>query len=104
MSANRTYLREMADGPHCHIQAGEGEQARLWLLPLLKQHVANASLDYWGSELMPQARSLIEAASALPHTSEAGLTGLQYRALEAQIWGTLPSFCTWPRDVATAFK
>lgn len=52
---------------------------------------------------MPQARSLIEKAATLTSASE-GMTALQYRALEAQIWGTLPSFCTWPTDVAPALK
>lgn len=52
---------------------------------------------------MPQARSLVEKASTMNGPQE-GMAALQYRALEAQIWGTLPSFCTWPTDVAPSLK
>ena len=88
-------------------QAGsEGPQARTWLLPLLRHHVNGAPLGFWGTSLLPMARALgnrgAEAAAA--HSNTARLVALQARALETQIWNTLPAFCNWPTDTAQAFR
>jgi len=85
-------------------QDSAGGESRTWLLPLLRQNVGNTSLAFWGESLLPLARSLIERAAVIPTGGEEGLSGLQYRALEAQIWNTLPSFCSWPLDAAEAFQ
>ncbi|BDA46153.1 RRP12-like protein [Coccomyxa sp. Obi] len=77
---------------------GRGE-ARTWLLPMLRQHVSNARLGFWGSVLLPLARRMGSTAAnpAHPHA-------LACRALEAQLWNCLPSFASWPEDTATAFQ
>lgn len=77
---------------------GRGE-ARTWLLPMLRQHVSNARLGFWGSVLLPLARRMgsVAANPAHPHA-------LACRALEAQLWNCLPSFASWPEDTATAFQ
>ncbi|PRW60392.1 ARM repeat superfamily [Chlorella sorokiniana] len=83
--------------------AGTGE-ARTWLLPLLRMHVRGARLGYWGKVLLPLARELgaraAAAASNPARAREAQVCG----ALEAQLWATLPSFCSWAQDTAEAFK
>jgi hypothetical protein len=76
---------------------GRGE-ARTWLLPMLHQHVSKARLAFWGGTLLPLARSMgsIARDPANPHA-------LACRALEAQLWHSLPAFASWPEDTATAF-
>ena len=86
------------------LQDGESGESRAWLLPLLRQNVASTSLAFWGDSLLPLARSLVERASVTPAGGQEGLTGLQMRVLEAQIWNILPSFCCWPVDMAAAFQ
>ena len=100
-AASLTILKRIFHTP-CE-QETPGQPSRTWLLPLLRQYTAGTSLSFWGRSLMPQARSLVEAAASLSSAAD-GMTALQYRAMEAQIWGTLPSFCTWPTDVAPALK
>ncbi len=63
--------------------------------------------------LVPAVRTRIVACSRLvaPHPSWMVMTpcqktraqALQCRALELQLWATLPSFCCWASDTATAF-
>ena len=84
------------------LQAKDGEDSHLWLLPLLRQHVCNKSLGFWGDAMLPVARSLIERAAALSGAQQAEV--VQLRALEMQIWNLLPSFCIWPKDVGAAFR
>lgn len=78
--------------------AGNGE-ARTWLLPMLRQHVGSARLAFWGAALLPLARRLGSLANnpANPHA-------LACRAMEAQLWNSLPAFASWPEDTATAFQ
>jgi ribosomal RNA-processing protein 12 len=42
---------------------GSGE-ARTWLLPALRRHVAGASLCYWARHLLPLTREMGQAAAA----------------------------------------
>lgn len=86
------------------LQAADSGKARTWLLPLLKQHTQNASLDFWATHLLPVARLMVQKAAVLPGVGPQALLALQLRALEAQIWATLPSFCQWPVDTADAFR
>ena len=78
---------------------GKGE-ARTWLLPMLRAHVRQSHLGYWGSHLLPLARTLGHRAA----TQATGLAKLQCAALEGQLWACLPSFATYPRDGADAFR
>lgn len=86
------------------LQAEEGQQPRTWLLPLLKQHVTGAELACWGGQLLPLGRAAVEAAAGMAGDPSQRLVALQLRAIEAQIWNTLPSFCAWPVDLQQAFK
>ena len=86
------------------LQDKEGARSRTWLLPLLRQHVANAPLDFWGAHLLPLARYLLQRATAPAASSADRLAAMQCLALEAQIWNTLPSFCNWPTDLEDAFR
>lgn len=79
--------------------AGTAEP-RTWLIPLLKSHVQQAHLQFWFQAILPLARALGEASAK----AKAGMVKLQTAALEAQLWGCLPSFAIYPRDQADAFR
>jgi len=72
--------------------------------------VAGARLGFWAAELLPLARRLGARTAAAAGGGGGGdpagaqLAALQCRALEAQLWATLPAFASWPVDGAAAFK
>lgn len=71
----------------------------------MRQHVTGANLGYWGSVLLPTGRGVINFALRFMKLSAAGSSDakdqeMQFRALEKQIWATLPAFARWPRDGA----
>ena len=54
---------------------------------------------------MPAARLCgARAAAATDGGPPRALEALQCRALELQLWGSLPAFCSWPEDAAEAFR
>ena len=85
-----------------HVWVQEGEEARPWLLRLLRQHVCGASLGFWASQLLPLARALGNKASAVATSDQ--LLSLQCASLEAQVWDTLPAFADGALDLADAFR
>jgi len=81
--------------------AGRGE-GRSWVIPLLHMHVRGARLKYWIEKVLPVARRMGSRAAAAKNkgvTKEAQVCS----ALEAQLWATLPSFCSWAEDISEAF-
>ncbi len=82
---------------------GTGEP-RTWMLPLLRQHVRGARLDFWGRQLAPLARHMGARAAHAAAASNRRMEALKCRALELQLWATLPSFCSWAEDTAEAFR
>ena len=98
-------FRSLSKHAFPHLQALEGEgEARTWLIPLLRQHVQQAHLAYWGSELLPLARALGSRAALAQQSPARQLEAQQCRALELQLWNTLQSFCSWALDTSTAFR
>eukprot|EP00887_Chlorella_sp_A99_P003957 scaffold11.g3957.t1 len=82
-----------------------GAEARTWLLPLLREHVRGARLAYWGGALLPLAKAMAARAAAARARGEAGQREAQVcAALEAQLWATLPAFCSWALDAGAAFR
>lgn len=95
--------REQLTGNTMQALEGKGE-ARTWLIPLLRQHVQQAHLAYWGSELLPLARALGSRAALAQQSPGRQVEAQQCRALELQLWNTLQSFCSWALDTSTAFR
>ena len=83
--------------------AGTGE-ARTWLLPLLRMHVRGARLGYWGRVLLPLARELGSRAATAGAVPARAREAQVCSALEAQVWATLPPFCSWAQDTPEAFR
>ena len=89
-----------------HTQGLDGSgEARTWLLPLLRAHVSGAKIAFWASQLLPLARLCgRQAAAAAEAGPKRALAATHCRALELQLWATLPSFCSWPEDTDIALR
>lgn len=80
------------------------EEGRTWLIPLLRMHVRGAHLGYWLEHLLPLARRMGSRAAAAKQHPAGAREAKVCSALEAQLWGALPSFCSWAVDIAEAFQ
>ena len=79
-----------------------GQPGRAWLLPVLRDHVQNANLAHFRSELVPLSETMFQ--KVLDHgSSEKTMEIKIYETLVKQIWAILPGYCTLTRDVNTAF-
>lgn len=86
------------------VEGLEGtDEARTWLLPLLRTHIRNTNVDYWHKALLPLARAMGSRAAAAGKNSARQQEAQVCLTLEAQIWATLPSFCSWAEDIGNAF-
>jgi ribosomal RNA-processing protein 12 len=70
------------------------------LLEVLKDHIQNAELQFFGTAILSAAnfakeRSVELAKSNHPNESKA------FEALQYNIWSLFPSFCNKPKDLAT---
>lgn len=89
---------------HLHEGLAGTEEARTWLLPLLRQHVRHARVGYWVEVLLPLARSMgAQAAAAAKDAQNRKHEASVCATLEMQVWETLPSFCSWAEDVGDVF-
>ena len=75
---------------------------RVWLLPILRDHVSNTNLGHFRSEFVPLSEALyqriLEYGSA-EKTIEAKI----FETLVQQAWSVLPGYCELPLDLVTAF-
>jgi ribosomal RNA-processing protein 12 len=102
LAAART-ARPMDEGEDGEEDPEEARQAgHAWLLPLLAQHATGARLGFFTAALLPAAKALAARAAAA-RAAGREFEAARASALEAGVWATLPSFATWPEDVAAAF-
>ncbi|PKI84975.1 pre-rRNA processing protein [Malassezia vespertilionis] len=73
---------------------------RAWLLPLLREHITNAELGYFATELVPMSEALFELRVAA--LQDKPVEAKVFEALIEQLWGCFPSFCELPRDLTRA--
>lgn len=83
------------------VNSGVGQPGRAWLLPVLRDHVANTELAHFQSEFIPLIDRFQEVI-------ESGMqeNSMQNKILEAlieQIWALLPGYCNSPTDLISAF-
>nr|PNR59348.1 hypothetical protein PHYPA_002139 [Physcomitrium patens] len=76
--------------------------SRVWLLPILKQHIVGTHLRFFQESLLPLATRLRErarkcAADGKPVASKNAESCVQ------SIWALLPSLCNYPSDTAKGF-
>lgn len=79
-----------------------GQPGRAWLLPVLRDHVANTNLAHFKSEFVPLSEIMFQKVI------ENGIQekSMQNKILETlieQIWALLPGYCNSPTDLISAF-
>lgn len=81
---------------------GSGDKVgRAWLLPILRDHVRLASLQYYQKNILPIAdhfRLLINESQ-----NQQSMQCKVFETIIDQIWSLLPAFCELPTDLETAF-
>ena len=79
-----------------------GQPGRAWLLPLLRDNVANSTLAGFRSELVPLSEMMFQ--KVLDHGDKEKTMDIKiFETLVNQIWSVLPGYCTLPRDLVAAF-
>ncbi|KAF3482712.1 90S preribosome component RRP12 [Arthroderma uncinatum] len=79
-----------------------GEPGRVWLLPLLRDYVANTSLAYFRSEFVPLSESLYQRVMDYGEAEKTVEVKI-FETLVQQTWACLPGFCELPLDMRDAF-
>ncbi|EFJ18450.1 hypothetical protein SELMODRAFT_178120 [Selaginella moellendorffii] len=85
------------------MDATQLDKARIWLIPILKQHLVGARLKYFATTIGPLAESLAVKA----HERSLQLAGAPAKNAEAcaqALWALLPSFCNYPVDTKDSFQ
>ncbi|KAK4876177.1 hypothetical protein RN001_012599 [Aquatica leii] len=76
---------------------------RSWLLPVLKENIKSATLDYWIKTILPLATFCHQHSVQLASRNE-GINAHVYELLHIQLWSLLPSFCNKAADIKESFK
>lgn len=80
----------------------QGQPGRAWLLPLMRDSVANTRLAHFRSELVPLSETMFQRV--LDHgTAEKTMDIKIFETIVAQIWACLPGYCELPVDLSEAF-
>ena len=77
-----------------------GQQGRVWLLPVLRDHVSNTNLAHFRTEFLPLSENLFQRVLEGPtqKTMEVKI----FETVIQQIWATLPGYCDLPLDLQTS--
>ena len=79
-----------------------GEQGRVWLLPLLRDNVMNATIRHFRSEFVPLSEMMFQ--KVLDHGGKEKTMAVKiYETLVNQIWSILPGYLTLPLDLPESF-
>lgn len=76
---------------------------RVWLLPVLKEHLRGGELAYFAEHLLPLAAQTLALSEQLA-ANGLELLAKTYHTLYLQIWALLPAFMRSPTDVSTGFR
>lgn len=83
-------------------QSGPSGPGRAWLLPLLRDNVRGASLQFYQRHLQPIVAVFEEK---IAQDSKKDLLNTKvFRTIIDQVWLLLPHFCDLPTDLKTAFS
>ncbi|KAG0609787.1 hypothetical protein M758_7G013900 [Ceratodon purpureus] len=78
-------------------------ESRVWLLPILKQHMVGARLQFYQESLVPLATRLRERARSCAAAGKP-VAAKNAESCVQSIWALLPSFCNYPSDTAQSFS
>ncbi|CAH0554769.1 unnamed protein product [Brassicogethes aeneus] len=76
---------------------------RSWLLPVLKENIKCATLEYFVKGILPLALFCQNRATQLAQRND-GIGAHSSELLYLQLWNLLPCFCNKPTDIAKEFK
>jgi ribosomal RNA-processing protein 12 len=77
-----------------------GQQGRVWLLPLLRDHVFNTNLTHFKSEFVPLTEYLYQRV--LEGTTQKTMEIKIFETVIQQAWAILPGYCDLPLDLQTS--
>lgn len=81
--------------------AGSGT-GRAWMLPILRDNVRFASLNYYKENILPLVKVFAQKIDAAENKESMHVKIFQ--TIVDQIWSLLPHFCDLPTDLRTAFS
>lgn len=79
-----------------------GQTGRVWLLPILRDHVSNTNLAHFRSEFVPLSEALFQRVIDYG-SAEKSVEVKIFDTLVKQTWGILPGYCELPLDLTEAF-
>ena len=79
-----------------------GQSGRAWLLPIMRDHVFNAKLAHFRSELVPLSEVMFQRVID-GGDSEKTMEIKIFETIIKQIWALLPGYFNLPRDLIKAF-
>lgn len=82
--------------------AKSNEPGRAWLLPILRDNVRFASLEYYKQNILPLT-DFFSAKIAAAQNKESMHIKI-FETILDQVWSLLPHFCDLPTDLPTAFS
>lgn len=83
-------------------QKNSEQAGRVWLLPILRDHVSNTRLGYFRSEFVPLSEALYQRVLEYG-SAEKTVEVKIFETLVQQTWNVLPGFCELPLDLPEAF-
>ena len=80
---------------------GTGGPGRAWLLPLLRDNVRNADLEFYKRQILPLSEFFENKIKE--STNKESVNVKIFQTIVEQIWSLLPHFCDLPKDLSTSF-
>lgn len=84
-----------------NLTGESGQTGRAWMLPLLRDHVRFASLEFFKSEILPAVKFFEQKISE--SANKESLHTKIFETVVDQIWSLLPHFCDLPTDLVASF-
>ena len=84
-----------------NLTGENGGPGRAWLLPLLRDNVRFAELDFYKNSILPNIEffnTKIEQSN-----NKESINSKIFQTIVDQIWSLLPHFCDLPKDLTSAF-
>lgn len=85
-----------------NIESEDLSNARLWLLPILRQNIVGAQLKFMAEKVLPLTYRLQEKAKKLSAEGKP-VTAKKAEACVQSLWALFPAFCNFPSDTAESF-
>ncbi|EER39510.1 pre-rRNA processing protein Rrp12 [Histoplasma capsulatum H143] len=79
-----------------------GQPGRVWLLPILRDHVSNTRLSFFRSEFVPLSEALFQRVLEYGNAEKTVEVKI-FETLVQQTWAILPGFCELPLDLTESF-